>query len=192
VGGAAIDAADPHTVGSLLDLRRAFDALEAVPEAELRRLAQGEAVWRRIYREKDQSLARGALQPGGKARLDVLTAGSPLALRAAIGEAWGRRWARVAARTAQPGSLVGLPVGDPAVEEGLGVGLGEEWGPVEAPPSAWGLADGAAFARGLVWGAAQQWSAEAAVVPLPAADPGADRWWGPAPPLLCPCGATCE
>ena len=191
VGGAAIDAADPHTVGSLLDLRRAFDALEAVPEAELRRLAQGEAVWRRIYREKDQSLARGALQPGGKARLDVLTAGSTLALRAAIGEAWGRRWARVAARTAQPGRLVGLPVGDPAVEEGLGVGLGEEWGPVEAP-TAWGLADGAAFARGLAWGAAQQWRAEAAVVPLPAADPGADRWWGPAPPMLCPCGATCE
>ena len=124
----------------------------------------------------------------------------PESLRDGWLRAYGRRWGRVHGRLAQPTAVPfpRLPAG--AAEpfaHGLGQGLGAEWGPREQIPSPQGMDASLddALLEGYARGLTRQWrDDQLPEITHQASWPDADRdrWWGPAPPMLCPCNSTCE
>jgi hypothetical protein len=208
VGGQTIDRLDGGSSGATSLLAETARATAVLGEqGQLR--AVDEAVWRRVWRNKRWSLGKGdiaALDAEDLARraraLDAVRGAHAGVLRDAVLRAHGRRWARELARTAQPTRLEGPTGVDAGLAvafwAGAGEGLGAEWGPRAAIPRPGGLPGGAAeaaFGAGYARGVARQWVGEGAAPVLSDAagpDLGADRWWGPPSPLLCPCGSTCE
>ena len=207
VGGGLIDHLDPDSEGSLRRLQTVAEALAPLDPA-VQEAALAEAAWRRVYRQSRFSLGRGGFQAAdlGRQRTLLRSVSRPLAEAWLV--AWGRRLGKVEGRWAAPAALV-LPTLEPKglgpFARGLGAGLAEEWGPQDRLPLPVGLAPSlhAELQAGYSLGLRRDWlPALAADSPVDAtvweADPAPyaaaalDRWWGPPPPMLCPCGATCE
>jgi hypothetical protein len=198
VGGQTIDVVDNLSTGAVGLLGQAAILLSDLPE-QAQASAMDEALWRRVWGGKRWSLGRGELDEDGVYALRQRVRVLPKSARPAAMRAYGRRLAREVARTGQPTRL-SLPVELPhALWEGIGDGLGAEWGPRSEIPRPDGLPEAAeaSFLEGYRRGQGRQWrgGVDAPAPRLTDAawpDLDADRWWGPAPQLLCPCGATCE
>lgn len=200
VGGQTVDTLDGEGQASFLVLTAATRALSRLPPPAAE-AAIDEALWRRVYREKEWSLSRGGLDAAALQQSRRLLRSSDPSLRDGWLEAQGRRMARQAARTGEP-HRVPFPKADAVGLEpfarGFGDGLGEEWGPAEQVPRPLGLPDALAPAllEGYRRGQSRQWASPLDTLPslsdATGPDLDADRWWGPAPPMLCPCGSTCE
>lgn len=200
VGGALVDLRDPQAEASLLLLEGIAEELAALPEGP-RALALREVAWRRAYHQSRWSLGRGEMDDAALRRQLQVLSGSSDGLRDAWMSALGRRWGRVQGRWAQPepAPFPGLrPRRLRAFTEGLGEGMGEEWGPLAALPAPEGLPASlqdellSGYAVGLdrKWRPGLDSPIEVSQDPWPSTSE--ERWWGPAPPMLCPCGATCE
>ena len=159
-----------------------------------------EALWRRVYKTKAWSLGRGELNEHRLLQVLQILNDLPTSLKDGWLRAYGRRWGRVHGRLAQPTAVPfpNLPIdAAEAFANGLGQGLGAEWGPQSTIPhhlECMMLLD-ESLLQGYALGMQRQWQ----VRQMPRVDRNstwtdaeADRWWGPAPPMLCPCGSTCE
>jgi hypothetical protein len=199
VGGGLVDNLDGSGEGTLMVLRDMHSRLEELPSPG-NSIALDEALWRRVYRSKAWSLGRGELTELRLLQVLKQLEALPTSLQEGWLRAYGRRWGRVHARLAQPSSVPfpALPADAAApFAHGLGQGLGAEWGPRDQIPSPTGM-DGSLDAQlldGYARGLDRQWR-EATLPSIDRQqawpDAEADRWWGPAPPMLCPCNSTCE
>ena len=199
VGGGLIDNMDGQNTATLAVLLNVHDRLSTLPEAG-QQLALDEALWRRVYKTKAWSLGRGELNEHRLLQVLQILNDLPVSLRAGWLRAYGRRWGRVHSRLAQPTEVPfpNLPLdAAEAFANGLGQGLGAEWGPQPAIPAPENMdpALEEALLDGYALGMQRQWRTRQ----MPQVDHDsswtdaeAQRWWGPAPPMLCPCGSTCE
>jgi len=200
VGGGLIDLRDGGGTSRLEVLVEVAEELEVLGSSG-QASALGEATWRRVRPRSDEAFGAG---PASSRALQRQLAGLD-GVAPALVEAWlsaaGRRWGRFHGRWGSPTqvpfpSLSGSTLGPFA--EGLGEGLGEEWGPRGDVPLPAGLPVDLeeALRRGYLAGIQRTWTGgptEAPNLGGPAAGHvETDRWWGPPPGRLCPCGATCE
>jgi hypothetical protein len=199
VGGGLIDNLDGRGQGNLAVLLELHTRLESLPETGSE-IALDEALWRRVYRAGSWSLGRGELTELRLLQVLKQLDELPESLRASWLRAYGRRWGRVHGRLAQPSEVPFPSLPTEAAEpfaHGLGQGLGAEWGPRDQIPSPEGMDSSLdeALLEGYARGMERQWRS----LQLPSVmhqeswpDADRDRWWGPAPPMLCPCNSTCE
>lgn len=203
VGQAAIDARDSDAVGGLTVLTEVHGLLATLPPDGVAP-AIAEATWWRAFRDDDFGFARGPLfAESTLARLLQQSHTLPAPLRHATLHSLGRRWGIIHGRWGQPGAVPWpvVDVGPRAAEglasfaEGLGTGLGTKWGPGLDLPVPDGIPDVLLpeYVRGLQAGVDLQWRPGTVTVSRdhPWPDAGADRWWGPAPTMYCPCRASC-
>lgn len=203
VGQATVDARDSDAVGGVGVLEEVWELVGTLPPAG-QTPAMAEAVWWRAFRDDSYGFARGPLFSEATL-VRLLRQAAPLdpVLRRTVLHALGRRWGVVHGRWGQPGAVPwpAVDVGPRAAEglatvaEGLGMGLGTKWGPGEGLPVPEGLPVElhGAYLEGLQAGVALQWSGGTVSVDPEAQwpDAGAERWWGPAPTMYCPCKASC-
>ncbi len=208
VGQALIDYEDSDAVGGLQSLEQIEERLLDLSE-DGRLPALAESTWWRAYRDEPFGFARGAAASSPPlTRLLQATRPSSPALRHVALHSLGRRWGLVLGRWGQPGTVPFPAVairppdldGMRAFAEGYGFGLGTKWGPRATVPRPTDLPESVedAFVTGLQNGVASQWSGTGAMTPTLATEAGipwpiagADRWWGPAPTMYCPCRASC-
>jgi len=207
VGQAMVDHADSDAVGGIRALQAVESTLAVLPE-DGQRPALYEAAWWRAFRGEPFGYARGTVGSATPlSRLLKATRGVSPRLRQVTLHSMGRRWGLVLARWGQVGAVrfpaVSVKTVDidglEAFAEGLGHGLATKWGPQPVLPLPEGLPDELAqsFQDGVQAGILGQWAASGSPplaktdAGMPWPDAGADRWWGPAPTMYCPCKATC-
>ena len=207
VGQAMVDFTDSDAIGGLKSLEQVEAALAVLP-VHSQSPALYEAAWWRAFRGEPFGYARGTVGSATPlTRLLKATRGVSPALRQVTLHSMGRRWGLVLARWGQVGR-VRFPVtalkpvdsdGIEAFARGLGHGLATKWGPQGTLPEPEGLPDHLrpSYHQGIEDGLAGQWPESASSQSFeskdgtPWPDAGADRWWGPAPTMYCPCKATC-
>ncbi len=208
VGQALVDHTDSDAVGGLSTLEDVVGVVAVLPEPG-RQPALAEATWWRAYRDEPYGFARGAAG-SASALTRLLTAARTVdpALRDSALHSLGRRWGLVLGRWGQVGT-VSFPAirrraaddaGLRAFARGLGHGLGTKWGPADVVPRPRGMPVDLddAYLAGVAAGIGSQWTVDAVPVigdtsasGAPWIDVGAERWWGPAPTMYCPCRASC-
>jgi len=213
VGQAMVDHTDSDAIGGLASLEEVETTLSSLP-AEGLHPALYEAAWWRAFRGEPFGYARGTVGSATPLnRLLKATRGVSPSLRRTTLHSMGRRWGLVIARWGQAGMVrfpvvTARPVDLPGLEafaRGLGHGLATKWGPQGRLPVPEGMpAELLPNYQDGVWhGLIGQWpisdtgsfpdrvhlSTANGEAPWP--DAGADRWWGPAPTMYCPCKATC-